>query len=98
MVRRLDAQLATNLSRAAGLSIRLINYRSFTTGAVDQLTSVHSAGLADGHYAVAHIQPLDLFVASFPLFTNTGEAIALIEARLPAAQSTVRSARSSTAC
>ena len=86
VVRRLDAQLASNLSVAAGLSIRLINYRSFTTAAVDQLTSVHSAGLADGHYAVAHIQPLDLFVASFPLFTNTGEAIALIEARLPAAQ------------
>ena len=86
VVRRLDAALATNLSVAAGLSIRLINYRSFTTAAVDQLTSVHSAGLADGHYAVAHVLPLDLFVASFPLFTNTGEAVALIEARLPAAQ------------
>ncbi|HEY1898570.1 MAG TPA: ATP-binding protein [Steroidobacteraceae bacterium] len=86
VVRRLDAQLGTNLSMAAGLSIRLIDYRSWTTAPVDQLTSVHSAGLADGHYAVAHIQPLDLFVASFPLFTNTGEAIALIEARLPAAQ------------
>jgi signal transduction histidine kinase len=86
VVRRIDAQLAADLSRAAGLSIRLIDYRSFTTAPVDQLTSVHSAGLADGHYAVAHIQPLDLFVASFPLFTTTGEAIALIEARLPAAE------------
>ncbi len=86
VVRRLDAQLAANLSVAAGLSIRLIDYRGFTTAAVDQLTSVHSAGLADGHYAVAYVQPLDQFVASFPLFTNTGEAIALIEARLPAAQ------------
>ena len=86
VVRHLDAQLATNLSQAAGLSIRLIDYRSFAAAPVDQLTSVHTAGLADGHFAVAHIQPLDLFVASFPLFTNTGEAIALIEARLPAAQ------------
>ncbi len=78
----MDAKLATNLSQAAGGCLSgLIDYRSFTTAAVDQLTSVHSAGLADGHYAVAHIQPLDLFVASFPLFTNTGEAIALIEAR-----------------
>ena len=86
VVRRLDERLAANLSRAAGLSIRLIDYRSFTTAPVDQLTSVHTAGLADGHYAVAHIQPLDLYVASFPLFTNTGEAIALLEVRLPAAQ------------
>jgi len=86
VVRHLDAQLAVNLSQAAGLSIRLIDYRSFAAAAVDQLTSVHTAGLADGHYAVAHIQPLDLFVASYPLFTNAGEAIVLIEARLPAAQ------------
>jgi signal transduction histidine kinase len=86
VVRHIDAQLASNLSQAAGLSIRLIDYRSFAAAPVDQLTSVHTAGLADGHFAVAHIQPLDLFVASFPLFTNAGEAIALIEARLPAAQ------------
>src|SRR5580700_10748768 len=86
VVRRLDATLANNLSVAAGLSIRLIDYRTFTTAPVDALTSVHSAGLADGHYAVAHLRQLDLFVASFPLITNTGEVIALIEARLPAAQ------------
>jgi signal transduction histidine kinase len=86
VVRRLDAALGANLSVAAGLSIRLIDYRSFTTAPVDQLTSVHSAGLADGHYAVAHIQPLDMYVASFPLYTDAGEAIALLEARLPAAQ------------
>ncbi|HEY6457245.1 MAG TPA: ATP-binding protein [Steroidobacteraceae bacterium] len=86
VVRRLDAQLADNLSRAAGLSIRLIAYRSFNSAPVDALTSLHSAGLADGRYAVAHIQKLDLYAASFPLFTNTGEVIALIEARLPAAQ------------
>jgi len=86
VVRHLDTQLATNLSQAAGLSIRLIDYRSFAAAAVDQLTSVHAAGLADGHYAVAHIQPLDLFVASYPLFTNAGDVIVLIEARLPAAQ------------
>ncbi|HEX3838758.1 MAG TPA: ATP-binding protein [Steroidobacteraceae bacterium] len=86
VVRRLDAQLAANLSRAAGLSIRLISYRAFNAAPVDALTSLHSAGLADGRYAVAHIQKLDLYAASFPLFTNTGEVIALIEARLPAAQ------------
>jgi PAS domain-containing protein len=86
VVRRFDEQLADNLTRAAGLSIRLISYRSFNSAPVDALTSLHSAGLADGRYAVAHIPKLDIYAASFPLFTNTGEVIALIEARLPAAQ------------
>jgi signal transduction histidine kinase len=86
VARHLDAALAANLSVAAGLPIRLLDYRAFNIAPVDQLTAVHSAGLADGHYAVAHIRKLDLYVASFPLFTNNGEAIALLEARLPAAQ------------
>jgi signal transduction histidine kinase len=84
IIRLLDDELAHALSRRVGLQVRLINYRGFNTGAVDAFTSVHSAGLADGRSAVQRIQSLDLYASSFPVFAATGEAIALIETRLPA--------------
>jgi len=85
VVRLLDARLAAVLSRQVGLEIRLVNYRTFTAAPVDALTALHTAGLADGRSAVRRIQSLDLYAASLPVFASTGEAIALIEARLPAA-------------
>jgi signal transduction histidine kinase len=86
VVRLLDDRLAASLSRRAGLPVRLINYRSFARAPVDPLTALHTAGLADGNSAVQRINSLDLYAASFPLFASTGEAIALIEVRLSAAQ------------
>jgi signal transduction histidine kinase len=85
IVRLLDAKVAQALSHQVGLEVRLVNYRTFTTAPVDALTSLHTAGLADGRSAVQRIDALDLYAASFPVFAATGEAIALIEARLPAA-------------
>jgi signal transduction histidine kinase len=85
IVRFLDAQLARNLSAHVGLQIRLLNYRSFAAAPVDAFTSLHSAGLADGHSAVQRINLLNLYASSVPVFASTGEAIALIETRLPAA-------------
>ena len=86
VVRPLDAPLARDLGHAAGLSLGIINYRDFVTAPVDAETSLHTAGLADGVYAVARIDALDLYAASFPIYTSGREAIALLEARLPAAQ------------
>ena len=85
IVRDLDAQLARTLSQHVGLSIRLLNYRSFAAAPVDDFTALHSSGLADGHSAVQRITALDLYASSVPVFASTGEAIALIETRLPAA-------------
>src|SRR6202042_3336043 len=48
-------------------------------------TSLHAAGLADGHSSVQRIAALNLYASSVPVFASTGEAIALIESRLPAA-------------
>ncbi len=53
--RPLDGTLARDLGRAAGLELRIINYRDFTAAPVDTLTSLHVAGLADGQSAVARI-------------------------------------------
>ncbi len=86
IIRLLDDELAQTLSRRVNLSVRLINYRAFTAAAVDAFTSVHSAALADGRSAVQRIQSQDLYASSFPVFASTGEAIALIETRLPAAE------------
>ena len=85
VVRLLDAELAAVISKHVGLDVRLINYRAYTAAAVDDFTTLHSAGLADGRSAVQRIRARDLYASSFPVFASTGEAIVLIETRLPAA-------------
>ena len=84
VARLLDARLASTLSRQVGLPVRLVNYRAFSKAPIDAFTSLHTAALADGNSAVQRIDALDLYAASFPVFASTGEAIALIEVRLPA--------------
>ena len=84
VVRLFDEKLAKTLTDRVGLEIRLISYRSFTENTrVDEFTKLHTAGLSDGRSAVARIEDLDLYAASFPVFASNGEAIALLEARLP---------------
>jgi signal transduction histidine kinase len=84
VVRLLDEKLAALLSERVGLEIRLLDYRNFIAEKrVDEFTRLHSAGLSDGRSAVARIDTPDVYAASFPLFASTGEAIALLEARLP---------------
>jgi signal transduction histidine kinase len=86
IVRFLDARLAAQLSRAVGLQVRLVNYRTFARAPIDALTPLHTAGLADGRSAAQRINALDVYAASLPVFASTGEAIALIEVSLPAAE------------
>lgn len=87
VARLLDERLATTLTERVGVPIRLINYRNFVEDKrVDALTRLHSAGLSDGRSAVARIEGLDVYAASFPIFASTGEAIALLEARLPSGE------------
>ena len=85
IVRFMDAQLAKSLSDHVGLKVRLINYRNFAAAPVDAFTALHSAGLADGHSAVQRVNLFNVYASSVPVFASTGEAIALIETRLPAA-------------
>ncbi len=85
IVRLLNPELAAVMTKHVGLVVRLINYRTYTGAPVDDFTPLHSAGLADGRSAVQRIGERDLYASSFPVFASTGEAIALIETRLPAA-------------
>jgi signal transduction histidine kinase len=87
VARLLDEKLAATLSERVGVEVRLINYRRFVEDRnVNDFTRLHSAGLSDGRSAVARIEDLDLYAASFPIFASTGEAVALLEARLPSAE------------
>jgi len=85
VIRLLGDRVASTLTRQVGLPVSLIAYRSFAKAPVDPLTALHTAALADGNSAVQRVHALGLYVASFPLFASTGEAIALIEVRLSAA-------------
>lgn len=84
VARLFDEKLGALLTERVGLDIRLLSYRRFIANKdVDGFTRLHSAGLSDGRSAVARIGEPDVYAASFPLFASTGEAIALLEARLP---------------
>jgi PAS domain-containing protein len=82
-VRRLDEHLAATLSHLTGVEVKLIDYRVYTASAVNAFTPLYTAALADGHSAVLRIDSQDTYAASVPVFASSGEAIALIEARLP---------------
>lgn len=85
VVRLLDDALAAALTERVGLQVNMLDYQRFIQGSeVDDLTRLHSAGLSDGGSAVARLDGPGLYVASFPIFAATGEAIVLLEARLPA--------------
>src|SRR5262245_17044337 len=85
IVRLLDPELAAVMTKHVGLEVRLLNYRTYPGAAVDDFTPLHSAALADGRSAVQRIRSRDLYASSFPVFASNGEAIVLIETRLPAA-------------
>jgi len=86
VIRFMDESLASSLSDRVGLVVRLVNYRWFSSAPTDAFTRLHSAGLSDGRFAAERIKAFDVFAASFPIFASTGEAIVLLETRLPTAE------------
>ncbi|HSY06456.1 MAG TPA: ATP-binding protein [Steroidobacteraceae bacterium] len=84
VIRRLDEKLAGLLSTQVGAEVRLIDYRSYTSAPVGPFTPLYAAALADGRSAVQRIDSQDAYAAAVPVFASSGEAIALIEALLPA--------------
>jgi signal transduction histidine kinase len=83
-VRRLDDRLAEELSRQVGVEIRLLPMTAWLEAVDPVYRDVHSEALATGTIAVAEVPPRREFAASLPVFASTGEAILLIQARLPA--------------
>jgi signal transduction histidine kinase len=81
VVRLLGNELANVLSEHTGLPVRIVNYRAFNATPVNEFTSLHSQALADGRFAVQRIDSLGLYASSYPIFSSSGEGIALIETR-----------------
>jgi signal transduction histidine kinase len=86
VLRTFDTKLAAKLTERAGLNVRLLSYRDFAGMSADAFTQLHSAALSDGRSAASRVDKLGVFASSFPVFASTGEAIALIETRLPAVE------------
>ncbi|HET9861888.1 MAG TPA: ATP-binding protein [Steroidobacteraceae bacterium] len=85
VVHLLDEELAKVLTEHTGLPVRILNYRAFNATPVDDFTSLHSQALADGRFAVQRIEKLGLYASSYPIFSSSGEGIALIETRASSA-------------
>jgi signal transduction histidine kinase len=81
VVHLLDDDMARVLSEHSGLPVRILNYRAFNATPVNEFTSLHSQALADGRFSVQRIGSLGLYASSFPIFSSSGEGIALIETR-----------------
>jgi signal transduction histidine kinase len=88
VLRRLDDALAAELSRRVGVEIRLLPVTAWLESVEPEYRDVHSEALAGGDIAVAAIPARRQYAASLPLFAPTGEAVLLIEARLPAEEVT----------
>lgn len=82
VARRLDDAFAATMTQHAGVQLRVRNYRQFQSGPEDAFSALHTAALADGRFAVTHLPQLGLYAASHPVFSSTGEGIALLETQL----------------
>ena len=83
VARLLDDKLARSLTQQVGLEVKLVDYRAFTNDPVNAYTRLYSAALADGRSAVLRIDAQGVYASCVPVFSATGEAIALIEVLLP---------------
>lgn len=93
VVRLLNEKMARTLTQQVGLDVKLVDYRSFTNDPVNAFTPLYSAALADGRSAVQRISSQGVYAACVPVFTSTGEAIALVEVLLPTAVLDLSSSR-----
>ena len=83
-IRQLDDRLAQKLSQQVGMEVHLLPLTDWLEAVDPAYRDVHSEALATGDIAVSPIPARGQYAASLPLFASTGEAILLIEARLPA--------------
>ena len=85
VVRLLDDRLAKVLAEHSGYAVHIINYNTFSATPVNEFTSLHSQAMTYGRF-VQRIDSLGLYASSFPIFTVSGECIALIQTTASSAE------------
>jgi signal transduction histidine kinase len=86
VVRRLDDRVARLMTEHTGLETQITNYRVYAATPVNEFTSLHSQALSANGFDVQRIDSLGLYVSSFPIVSSSGEDVALIDTRAPAAE------------
>ena len=84
-LRALDHELAVRLTERTGVAIAIVDYASFQPGE-GPLAILNTDALSRGGAVAGYVDELDAYAASLPVAAATGETIALLEARLPAAE------------
>jgi len=85
VLRFFDARLAKALSGTAGVGVRLVRVSQWLDNVEPGLKGLHSTALASGGVAAERVPALNVYAASAPVVASTGEVVALLEVRLPAA-------------
>jgi len=86
VVRLLDDKLARLLAEHSGFEVRIINYRAYASAPEDEFTYLHSQAMIDGRFAVQRIESRGLYASSYPVYSSSGEAIALIQTTASSAE------------
>jgi signal transduction histidine kinase len=93
VLRYFDAALAKSLTEQTGMQVRLVRLSNWLDNVEPDFKALHSTALSRGARYASRIASRELFASSTPVFAATGEAIALLEARLPASASDAEVAR-----
>ena len=85
VARLFDNELETEIRTETSEDVRLLQLTNWIDKVDEPMRELHSAALTDGEYNARRIDALDVYAASVPVLASTGEGVALIEVRLPAA-------------
>jgi signal transduction histidine kinase len=85
VVRLLDERLAKVLAEHSGFDVQIINFNTYSATPVNEFTSLHSQAMTYGRF-VQRIDSHGLYASSFPIFTVSGECIALIQTTAPSTE------------
>ena len=85
VARLLDDRFEKEIRVETGEDVRLLRLTNWIDTVDEPMRELHSAALTDGEFNARRIDRLDVYAASVPVLASTGEGVALIEVRLPAA-------------
>jgi len=85
VARLFDDRFEAEIRTETGEDVRLMRLTNWIDTVDAPMRELHSAALTDGEFNARRIDRLDVYAASVPVLASTGEGVALIEVRLPAA-------------